>query len=254
MRLARPAKLVDISRISALSFVREEADAVVIGAATRQCVVEHAALVHAKVPLLAKVMPYVGHAPVRARGTLGGSLANADPAAEIVLVAATLAARLRYRVGAESGESAAETFFLGPMTTAMPAAACLVAASFPVWREHRIGVGFHEVSARKSDFAFAAAAAQVALEEDGTCARLALGVGAVTAVPLRLDAVAAALVGTRITQAAAREAVRAALAGIAPLADMHASADYRRRAATALAVRAIMGAQAEAAARGAHAH
>jgi CO/xanthine dehydrogenase FAD-binding subunit len=253
MRLARPAKLVDISRIPALAYVREEGEAVAIGAATRQSAVEHDALVRAKVPLLARAMPCVGHAPIRARGTLGGSLANADPAAEIALVAATLAATLRYRVGAETCERPAHAFFLGAMTTAMPSSACLLSASFPVWRERRIGTGFREVSARKSDFAFAAAAAQLALAGDGTCVRLALGVGAVTAVPLRLDAAAAALAGTRITEASAREAVRSALAGIEPLADLHASADYRRRAALALAVRAIMDAQAEAA-RVSHAH
>ena len=224
-----------------------------IGAATRQCAVELNPLVRAKIPLLAKAMPHVGHAPIRARGTLGGSLANADPAAEIGLIAVTLSATLRYRVGPHSAECSAQSFFIGPMTTAMPAAACLVSASFPVWREPRLGTGFHEVSARRSDFAFAAAAAQLALDRDGICTRLALGTGAVTAVPLRLDAAAAALTGTRITEAAAREAVRAALAGIEPLADLHASADYRRRAATALAVRAIMEAQAEAMARGAHA-
>src|ERR1700675_3174115 len=89
MRLARPTRLVDIARIPALSFVREEGDAVVIGAATRQCVVENDPLIRAKLPLLARVMPFVGHSATRARGTIGGSLANADPAAEIALVAVT---------------------------------------------------------------------------------------------------------------------------------------------------------------------
>ena len=253
MRLARPAQLVDISRIPALAFVREEKDAVTIGATTRQCVAEHDPLVRAKIPLLAKVMPYVGHAPIRARGTIGGSLANADPAAEIPLVAITLAATLTYRERGHTGDIPADEFFLGPMTTALPAAGCLTSVSFPVWRETRIGVGFHEVSARKSDFAFVSAAAQIALGDDGTCRRLALGIGAATAIPLRLDAVATALAGTRITEAAARDAVSAALAGIEPLADLHASAGYRRRAAGALALRAILDAQAAAAARGAHA-
>ena len=87
MRLARPKRLIDIARIPELAFVRDEGSAVVIGATTRQCVLEHDATVRAKVPLLAKVMPFVGHAPIRARGTVGGSLANADPAAEIALVA-----------------------------------------------------------------------------------------------------------------------------------------------------------------------
>src|ERR1700730_17872194 len=85
MRLARPKQLIDIARISDLAFVRQERDGVAIGAITRQCVLERDALVRAAVPLLAKVMPFVGHAATRSRGTVGGSLANADPAAEIAL-------------------------------------------------------------------------------------------------------------------------------------------------------------------------
>src|SRR5215471_6816646 len=222
MRLARPKRLIDIARIPELAFVRREGDAVVIGATTRQCALEHDPIVRADVPLLAKVLPFVGHAPTRARGTIGGSLANADPAAEIALVAATLGATLVYRHGSASAEIAADDFFLGPMTTALPASGCLTAVRFPVWRDARIGVGFHEVSARRSDFAFAAAAAQIALDESGICRRLALGIGAVTAMPLRLDAVARALEGTRIDAARTRDAVAASLADIEPLADLHA--------------------------------
>jgi carbon-monoxide dehydrogenase medium subunit len=251
MRLARPKRLVDIARIPELAFIRREGDCVAIGAATRQCLLEHDLVVAADVPLLAKVMPFIGHAATRARGTVGGSLANGDPAAEIALVAVTLGATLVYRHGAADGEIAARDFFVGPMTTALPTAACLTAVRFPVWRNGRIGVGFHEVSARRSDFAFASAAVQIALDENGVCQKLALGVGAVTACPLRLDAVERALVGTRIEEAVAREAVCAALADVEPFADLHASADYRRRAAAALAVRAL--ADAYRAAEAAHA-
>jgi CO/xanthine dehydrogenase FAD-binding subunit len=239
MRLARPKRLIDIARISDLAFVRYEREGVAIGATTRQCVLERDAIVRAQLPLLAKVMPFVGHAAIRSRGTVGGSLANADPAAEIPLVAVTLGATLLYREGAAGAEIAAADFFLGPMMTALPTTACLTAVRFPVWRDARIGVGFHEVSARRGDFAFAAAAAQVALDEDGACRRVALGIGAVTARPLRLDAAAKALEGTRAEEAVVRESVRAALADIEALSDLHASADYRRRAAASLAVRAI---------------
>jgi carbon-monoxide dehydrogenase medium subunit len=110
---------------------------------------------------------------------------------------------------------------------------------FPVWREPRVGIGFHEVNARQSDFAFAAAAAQLALDESGICRRAAVGVGAVTTVPLRLEDVGEALVGTRCDAPLVREVVTEALSGIEPLADLHASAAYRRRAAMSLAVRAI---------------
>jgi carbon-monoxide dehydrogenase medium subunit len=219
--------------------VRDEGSAIVVGATTRQCVLEHDATVRAKVPLLAKVMPFVGHAPIRARGTVGGSLANADPAAEIALVAVTLAASLVYREGGTTAEIAAADFFIGPMMTALPAAGCLTAVRFPVWHEKRVGVGFHEVNARRSDFAFASAAAQIALDDNGICRRVALGVGGITPTPLRLDAVTNALIGTRAEEPMIRAAVRAALADIELLSDLHASADYRRRAAASLAVRAI---------------
>src|SRR5262249_16937140 len=117
MRLSRPTRLVDIARIAALSFVRDKNSDVAIGAATRQCMVECDPVVHNKVPLLAKVLPFVGHAPIRARGTIGGSLANADPAAEIALVAVTLGATMVYLVGRQIQKIAAADFFLGPLVT-----------------------------------------------------------------------------------------------------------------------------------------
>jgi CO/xanthine dehydrogenase FAD-binding subunit len=239
MRLARPALLIDIARIGELAFIRRDGDAVAIGATTRQCLLERDRIIRADLPLLARVMPFIGHAPTRARGTVGGSLANADPAAEIALVAVTLGATLCYRDGGASAEVPASEFFIGPMMTALPATACLTAVRFPVWRESRVGIGFHEVNARQSDFAFAAAAAQLALDENGICRRAAVGIGAVTTVPLRLEGVGEALVGTRCDAPLVHEVVTEALSGIEPLADLHASAAYRRRAAISLAVRAI---------------
>jgi CO/xanthine dehydrogenase FAD-binding subunit len=239
MRLARPKRLIDIARIPDLAFVRHQGESVAIGATTRQCTLEHDPTVRAQLPLLAQVMPFVGHAPTRARGTIGGSLVNADPAAEIALVAVTLGATLCWREGTDSAEIPAADFFIGPMTTALPPTACLTAVRFPVWREARIGIGFHEVSARKSDFAFASAAAQIALDANGLCRSVALGIGAVTLSPLRLDAVAKVLEGTRAEETIVRDAVRAALADMELLSDLHASADYRRRVAVTLAVRAV---------------
>jgi CO/xanthine dehydrogenase FAD-binding subunit len=246
MRLSRPTRLIDIARISALSFVREEDAAIAIGATTRQCVVETHPLVAAGVPLLAKAMPWVGHAATRARGTVGGSLANADPAAEIPLVAVTLDATLSYRVTAGEVDIAAAEFFLGPMITALPMDACLTRVRFPRWRERRVGTGFHEVSARRSDFAFASAAAQLVLDDDGVCRRLAVGIGAVTDCPVRLARAETELTGTRLTPSSVRSAVAAALADIETSSDLHASAAYRRRAAGTLALRAVMDAHQEA--------
>jgi carbon-monoxide dehydrogenase medium subunit len=246
MRLARPARLIDIARIPALAYISDEGDHVAIGATTRHCTAERDALIRTRLPLLALVMPWIGHAATRLRGTFGGSLANADPAAEISLVAVTLGATLSYRTGAESTDIAASEFFTGVMTTALPAAGCLTAVRFPVWQDRRVGVGFHEVSARRGDFAFVSAAAQVALDDDGRCRRLAVGVGAATACPIRLDEVSAALVGTRLEERLCHDAVCAALADIEPLSDLHASAAYRRRVAATLALRAVADARANA--------
>src|SRR5262249_26865751 len=115
MRLARPKPPIDLAPIPHLAFLRHEGDRIAIGGPTpRQCVLERDAIVRDAVPLLAKVMPFVGHAAIRSRGTVGGSLANADPAAEIALVAVTLGATLIYRQGAASAEIAASDFFVGP--------------------------------------------------------------------------------------------------------------------------------------------
>jgi CO/xanthine dehydrogenase FAD-binding subunit len=253
MRLARPTRLVDIARLAELSFVRGDKSAIVIGAATRQCVVEHDPLIAAHVPLLAKVMPWIGHAATRARGTVGGSLANADPAAELPLVAVTLDAVLHCGDGNRHMGIPASAFFVGPMMTALPDRALLSDVLFPGW-EGRFGTGFHEINARRSDFAFAAAAAQLALDQEGVCRRLAVGVGAVADRPYRLTRAEQALIGTRLDPASVRSAVVEAVADIETWSDLHASADYRRRAAATLATRAILDAQADANRQGRDAH
>jgi CO/xanthine dehydrogenase FAD-binding subunit len=254
MRLSRPTRLIDINRIAALSYIREEGDNVVIGATTRQCVVERDPLIAARVPLLAKAMPWIGHTATRARGTIGGSLANADPAAEIALIAVTLDAMLYYRASGQTKEISAREFFVGPMTTALPAGACITAVMFPAWRGRKIGTSFQEVNARRSDFAFVSAAAQIELDGDGTCRRIAISVGAATDFPIRLAGAERSLTGTALDAGKVRDAVRGALADIDPLSDLHASAEYRRRVAATLATRAVADALADAQGRKVHAH
>ncbi len=247
MRLARPTHLVDINRIASLSYVREDKTAVAIGACTRQCVLERDSVVAKRIPLLARAIPFIGHAATRARGTIGGSLVHADPAAELALVAVTLDATMTYRAAGTDAELAAGDFFAGLMSTNLPEGACLTAVRFPFWHgESRIGVGFHEVNARRSDFAFVAAAAQVELDNDGKCKRIVIGVGAATDSPIRLESAEQQLSGGALEEKKVTEALRAALADIEPLADLHASADYRRRAAATLAARAIADAKADA--------
>ncbi|HZT27153.1 MAG TPA: FAD binding domain-containing protein [Pseudolabrys sp.] len=252
MRLAWPTRLVDIARIASLSYVRDEKDAVAIGACTRQCAIERDQVVARRLPLLARTMPFIGHGATRARGTIGGSLAHADPAAELPLIAVTLDATLSYRLNGNTGDIAARDFFQGLMMTALPAGACLASVRFPVW-PGKVGSGFHEVNARRSDFAFVAAAAQVQLDEDGKCRRIAIGVGAATATPIRLGAAEKALTGIVLGGKQVADAVRDALSDIEPLDDLHASAAYRRRAAAALAARAVADAKTDAE-RARHAH
>ncbi|MGB7257605.1 MAG: FAD binding domain-containing protein [Pseudolabrys sp.] len=253
MRLSRPTRLIDINRIAALSYIREDGDGIAIGATTRQCMVERDRLIAERLPLLAKAMPWIGHAATRARGTVGGSLANADPAAELALIAITLDATLTYRVVGQSINVPASEFFVGPMTTALPAGACLTAVRFSVWRSGKIGTGFHEVNARRSDFAFVSAAVQLSLGVDNTCRRMAIGIGALGDLPIRLTKAEQQLTGTRLDKKAVETSLRAALATVDALSDLHASAEYRRRVAVKLAARAIADAVREARVTG-HAH
>jgi carbon-monoxide dehydrogenase medium subunit len=238
MRLARPTRLIDINRIAELSFIRDDDDHLVVGAMTRQRSAERNPLVPARLPLLARALPWIGHAATRARGTIGGSIANADPAAEIALLSITIDATINYRAGGADHSVAARDFIVGPMTTALPQDGCLASVSFPIWRG-RIGTGFAEVNARRSDFAFAAAAAQIELDAEGRCKRIAIGVGAVADVPFRLAAAESQLIGTTLNAAEVLDAVRAALADVEPMSDPHASPGYRRRAAAELAARAV---------------
>lgn len=253
MRLARPTRLIDINRIASLSYIRAEGDEVLIGATTRQRLIERDALVAAKLPLLARAIPFVGHAATRARGTVGGSLANADPAAELPLIAVTLDAGLNYRVDGRTEKIAARDFYTGLMTTNLPNGAVLTAVQFPVW-SGKVGVGFHEVNARRSDFAFVSAAAQIELADGGKCKRIAIGIGAVTDFPIRLGSAERQLKGGALSDSEVKAAVTEALANIVPLSDLHASADYRRRVAASLAVRAIADARSHALGKKARAH
>jgi CO/xanthine dehydrogenase FAD-binding subunit len=247
MRLARPAKLIDILRLPELAGIREEAGAVIVGATTRQAQAERDPVIRASVPMLARVLPWVGHPPTRNRGTVGGSIANADPSAEIPLVAVTLGADILLATTDGPTSMPADDFFIGPMLTTIGQGECVSAIRFPVWPHRRIGVGFFEISARRSDFAFVAAAAQVALDDAGRCLAVALGVGGVGDRPLRLDV--SSLVGTELDAASVAAAVNAAAGELDATSDLHASAAYRRRVASVLCIRALEQARVDASAK-----
>ena len=152
MRLARPAKLIDILRLPELAGIREEDGAVVVGATTRQAQAERDPVIRASVPMLARVLPWVGHPPTRNRGTVGGSIANADPSAEIPLVAVTLGAEILLATPDGPTSMPSDDFFIGPMLTTIGQGECVRAIRFPVWphqahrhrlfRDQRAQVGF----------------------------------------------------------------------------------------------------------------
>lgn len=243
MRLARPALLVDINRIDGLSGIRLDGDRLVIGACTRQADALASPELRRHLPLLAEALSHVGHGQTRNRGTVGGSLCNADPSAEIPLVAQVLEAELVARsVRGERRLKAAE-FLESAMATTLEPDECLIEARFPIWPDGATGHGFHEVSIRDSDFALSAAAAQLALDAAGNCARIHVAIGGASPAPMRLGPVEDALSGGALDD----DAIASACAGIAglvdPQSDVHADAAYRRRVAAVMARRAIASAR-----------
>ena len=237
MRLARPARLVDIYRLPELNGIRIDGDSLAIGATTRQVQVERSGVARDALPLLAKALPWVGHPPTRNRGTVGGSVAHADPSAEIPLVAVTLQAEIEITNPDGVSTMPADDFFIGPMLTAVMPGDCVTAVRFPIWRHVQLGTGFHEVSARQSDFAFVAAAAQVALDDSGQCIDAALGIGGVGDRAVRLDV--SGLIGGSLDKASIVDMMREASQVLEPTSDLHASAEYRMRVAVTLGARAL---------------
>ena len=247
MRLARPTHLIDLNPLVELSGIREVDGAVEIGALTRQRSAEHDPVVAKRLPLLAKALPQVGHIQTRNRGTIGGSVATGDPSAEIPLVAAVLAARVRLQSLAGCREIDSAEFFEGPMMTGLRADECLSRIIFPVWpAEARLGCAFLEVAPRRGDYALVSAAVQIALDGDGTCTRAAVGVGACGPTPLRLTMLEEMLVGDHPDEALIARASRQVADLIDPDSSQQASADYRRRVAPEIVRRALSEAVAEA--------
>jgi CO/xanthine dehydrogenase FAD-binding subunit len=238
-RLVRPGWLVDINEIPALKVVSFESDAARTGACVRQCVAERDDALAASVPLLRQALAWVGHVPTRNRGTVGGSLAHADPAAELPLVAQILEARIIVRSQAGTRVVPASSFFAGPMTTALRPDQCLEEIHWPIWPEKKTGSAFTEVSRRRGDFAMVAAAAQIAVDDEGCCTRAAFGVGGAGPAPIAFPELAQRLLGSRPDDAMLRDVAQSAATALDPEPDIHASAAYRRHLAGVLVMRAL---------------
>jgi len=239
MRLLRPAWLIDVNEIAALKSVAIEKDFARTGACARQCVVERDDALAARVPLIRQALHWVGHVQTRNRGTIGGSLAHADPSAELPLVAQVLGAKMLLRSSKGARTLEAEKFFTGPMSTAVRPDECLEEIQWPVWKEKRTGSAFTEIAIRHGDFAMVAAAAQLALDASGRCTGAAFGLGGASGTPLAFPEIAARLVGTKLEDKALDDAVDAAAKEIDPGSDLHATKEYRRHLARVLTARVL---------------
>jgi CO/xanthine dehydrogenase FAD-binding subunit len=247
-RLARPAVLVDLNRLPGLDAVRRsDAGGLLLGAMTRQRRLERDPLVAELALLLHEAVPFIAHPQIRNRGTLGGSLAHADPAAELPAVAVALGARLRLaRAGAERWV-AARDFFAGLFTTALAPDEILLEVELPP-PPPRTGWAFLEVARRHGDFAQVGVAARVSLDVEGRCREAGLTFLSVGAAPVAAPRAAAALAGAVPSPSAFAAAAAAVADEIDPAGDVHASAAFKRHLARVLTARAL--ARASARARG----
>lgn len=225
MRLVRPAALIDVKRVPGMDSVVAEGDQVRTGATLRQAAAMRDATLMHSVPLLALVLPYVGHFQTRNRGTLGGSVAHADPSAEIPLVLATLGGTVELVSRRGTRRVGAPEFFIDVLTTARESDELLTGL---LWPKRRAGAGhaFGEISQRRGDFAVVAIAAAAVLEADRTLASLALGLGGVEARPTLADTTA--FLGRTADDKLARAIAEAAAEAADPMSDLKATADYRR--------------------------
>jgi carbon-monoxide dehydrogenase medium subunit len=240
LRLAHPAVLIDINGIAELSGVSATDGWVSIGATTREYVAEESGTIADAVPLLAAALPLIGHEAIRNRGTIGGSLAHADPAAELPAVARALDAE--FVVRGPSGERVvpAAEWFEGYLTTSRLPDELLVQVRFPA-AARGTGTSFQEVARRHGDFAIVGLAASLTLSQ-GTITDARLAFAGMSDVPVRGGDAEDLLAGERPSAALFDEAARRATNDIDPPADLHGSADYRRKVATTLVRRGLQAA------------
>jgi len=237
-RLVRPAYLVDLNEIPGLAYVRADDGRLAIGAMTRQRTVETADGIRERCPLLADAMPQIGHFQIRNRGTIGGSLAHADPAAELPAVVAALEGELVVRSRTGQRTLTPEQFFVAYLTTAVDPAELLVEVRLPV-APPRTGAAFMEVSRRHGDFALVGVAASVTLDEAGVCTGCAIALTGVGPTPVVAREAARALIGAKPTPEALEDVGRRAAAPLRPDGDLHASSEYRTHVAGVLTRRAL---------------
>lgn len=236
-RVVRPAIVIDIRRLLEIDYVRERADGGLdFGALARHRVVESSELVASRFPVIPEAMRHVAHLAIRNRGTIGGSLSHADPAAEWPMLAMLLDARIVVR--SVRGERAvpAARFFTGPLATVLAADELVVRVEFPGLGPH--GAAFEEFSRRAGDFALAAAG--VVLEvADGRIRSARVAMMGVADTPVRRAEAESALAGQSLGEEVVAQAVRAACESLEPRQDLHASPAYRSHLAGVMFERAL---------------
>jgi len=239
LRLASPAWLIDLNRIASLSGIRRlDTGELEIGALTRHRMVERSDIVASANPLLAAAMPWIAHVQIRNRGTIGGSLAHADPAAELPAICVACDATLVAQNQRGRREIAAADFFKGLFETALAADELLTEIRFPAWPVNRT-YGFLEVARRHGDFAICGIATTVDRNAAGRVSESRIVAFGVTDRPIRRTAAEKALIGT-IGGDAIHVAAAAAASELSPRSDHHASSEYRSELTQVLTRRALM--------------
>jgi len=237
-RLATPAAIVDLNHIPRLSDIAAADGVVRIGAMARQRQIEFAPLVAERLPLLHEALRWVGHLPTRTRGTIGGSIANADPAAEIPMVLQVLGGEVVVRDLQGGRRIGAPDLFLGPLTTSLEPSEIITEVRFPVMPP---GTAFaiEEFARRKGDFAIAAIAA-VLVPEGERCRVARLATAGVGPVPVRLREAEAILEERGLGEAAVGAAAEKAAELVEPMSDQNGSAEFRRHLTGVLTRRAVL--------------
>ena len=237
MRLARPANIIDINRLDALAYIRDGDGALRIGALTRQRAVERSPVIAQRCPILRDALRLVGHVQIRNRGTIGGSIAHADPAAELTAILAALDGEVTVRGPKGTRAIAAPDLFVTYLTTSLDPRELLVEVRFPV-PSAGAGWSWMEIARRHGDFALAGVGVVLALR-GGKIVEARIGLTGVGPTPVRAAQAERRLVGHAPSEAVWTEAANAVREAVTPDGDIHASAEYRTHVAGILTQRAL---------------
>jgi carbon-monoxide dehydrogenase medium subunit/2-furoyl-CoA dehydrogenase FAD binding subunit len=238
-RLARPEFLIDINKLDELKFITEENGYICMGALTRERSIEDSELIESKIPILSEAVKYIGFLPIRNKGTLGGSIAHADPSAELCLIMIALEAQIKIESSKDARWVDAEDFFLTYLTTVVEPHELITEIRIPIPPAGTIH-SFQSFSRRHGDFAIVSVAAMLEINDDGICESAKVALGSVNPTPFRATQAEDMLIGKKVDakliEAVANEAAEAS----DPDPDLHSSADYKREMARNFTKKGLM--------------